>query len=296
MWKEESGFTLIEVLISILIISIAIIPISYTFTNVTKDTVKTEKMLGVNKLGAMYMENIKARSIDEYRELFTLGSEREGEIVLSSDDDLAALLLPEIPDEYMVRLSYDEDDLYSRPLDAGNNEILPEVEDELDVDFTIDIDNKKSGILVYDSDGVEQDSSIYPATFTKRTIEISALKDTSEYNLKVIDDGIVLSNITFDIDQKIIAFDIGDKVPNTNENTDVEIYSQLLDEIKVYVFEDGNDDLKYNFSINSGKISISRNLKRVSDVNVHLVSAKVEVLDKSSGDLILELKGSVTNE
>ncbi len=296
MWKDEGGFTLVEVLVSVLIISIAIIPLTYVFTHVAKGTIDGNEMLEINKLAVMYMENIKSRSIDEYSGLFNVDSSRNGEISLSADDDLEALSLPDIPDKYIVRLSYNESDLYTRPLDSSDNEILPALSPDVVTDCLISMDKEKSALMIYDEDGNAQDNSMYPDEFGKRKIKISLNSEENTIRTEVLNDDITLSSLKCSANNKNVVLDIGEDIPNTSEATEIEVSSDLSGIFSVYVFEDGNDTDRYYFKVVSGKVNISRNLRKASDVNVNLLSAKVEILEKSNGNILLELKGSVSNE
>lgn len=116
--KNNSGFSLIETIITIVIIGIVTVPITMTFIGSLQDTAIAKEQLKATHLAQLCIENIKAKSDQDIMTFFNTDPVADGlpyvrEITANQGYVIG---FPNIPEGYKVRLNYDKSTtLFNQP-------------------------------------------------------------------------------------------------------------------------------------------------------------------------------------
>ncbi|PKM50791.1 MAG: hypothetical protein CVV02_09865 [Firmicutes bacterium HGW-Firmicutes-7] len=107
--NQVNGFTLIEAIITVAIVGIIVVPISFVFTGSLRHASEAKELLKVTQLAQLYVENIKAKSEVELMDFFIAApTDTYGERTLDSDD-VNISGFPPIPKGYSAKLMFDKD-------------------------------------------------------------------------------------------------------------------------------------------------------------------------------------------
>ena len=283
--KSNSGFSLIEALVTIAIVGAAMIPISFVFTQTIGTTVETRKQLVANGLGQEYLEALKSKDFSDYESIFGVGSTIEiNDTFTQATYDLMGLT--PLPKGYKARLSYDTDvDISEFALEEANEMPHADIIVKIPSGYlnTVELKDTDSG-----------DEMIYPQTSTTSTARVIRIRGDRDANRIIID---YLDQLTGDgsIDSRFyitaptepaIRFLMGEGANNGAPliTTRIDIDSNLPQTIKLYFYEeDTNTTVKATTKIISGSVSISRNLNAVNNFERRIMAIKVEVMDAYSG-------------
>ncbi|PKM66988.1 MAG: hypothetical protein CVU95_09195 [Firmicutes bacterium HGW-Firmicutes-2] len=281
--KTNSGFSLVEALVTIAIVGAAMIPISFVFTQTIGTTVETRKQLVANGLGQEYLEALKAKEFSDYDSIFGVNSTIE--IDNSFTDVTYDLMgLTPLPQGYKAVLSYDT----SVDISAF---ALPTPTQMPDVDMIIDI---PSGYMhtVFLTDTDSGNQITYPQTATASTARVLRIRGDRDTNIITVDyleqlsgGGSIDSRFSITASSEpSIRFLMGDSTGvGTQIVTRIDIDSNLPQEIKLYFYEEDSNSVKATTKIVSGSVSISRNLNLVDSFDRRILGIKVEIYDVHSG-------------
>ncbi|MDF1617027.1 type IV pilus modification PilV family protein [Petrocella sp. FN5] len=282
--KSNSGFSLVEALVTIAIVGAAMIPISMVFTQTIGTTVETRKQLVANGLGQEYLEAIKAKEFSDFASVF--GVNTNIEINDSFTQDTYDLMgLTPLPKGYRAVLSYDTSvDINAFALPTPNP--MP------DADIIIDIPSgyMNTVILTDTSSGNQMTYPQTPTSSTDRVIRIRGDRDTNTITLDYFDQltsggGSIDSrfSITVPSTDPVIRLLMGEGRVGTPMITRIDIKSNLPQTIKLYFYEEDTNSVKATTNIISGSVSISRNLNAVDTYDRRILGIKVEIFDTYSG-------------
>ncbi|PKM54646.1 MAG: hypothetical protein CVV00_07365 [Firmicutes bacterium HGW-Firmicutes-5] len=283
--KSNSGFSLVEALVTIAIVGAAMIPISFVFTQTIGTTIETRKQLVANGLGQEYLEALKAKEFSDYDSIFGVGSTIE--IDNSYTEVTYDLMgLTPLPEGYKAILSYDTS------VDIGAF-ALPSPTSMPAADIIIDMPSGyMQTVLLTDTDS--GNLTTYPQTSTsstERVIRINGDRDTGMITLDYYDqltggggslDSRFSVSATSDPAIRLLMGDgAGVGTPIT---TRIDIDSNLPQEIKLYFYEEDTNTVQATTRIISGSVSISRNLNIVDSFDRRIMAIKVEIFDVHSGN------------
>ncbi len=297
MNKNRDGFTLVEVLVSILIVAIVLIPLTFMFAGVIRNTSSTSKMLKANEIASMYMENIKAKNIEELAEVFGASHEID-----STVDNFSNLSLPDVPSGYYVKIKYDDSKLYEA--DAAVQTISADIESIYNnnisqCDFKIRVDKDEAGVVVTDKNNNKIMVNPYGTASdnSSRKINIDVDKGTNDVAISLYDgSGSTQGTVNTVLTNGNIVLEFGEIASSVFGDTVVNVNSKVLDKINVYVFEDANSTTNPTFNIESGIVSVMRNLKELPKIGSSVVEVEVMIFETGKTTPAVTLKGSVTNE
>jgi len=280
---SNSGFSLVEALVTIAIVGAAMIPISFVFTQTIGTTVETRKQLVANGLGQEYLEALKAKEFSDYDSIFGVNSTIE--IDNSFTEVTYGLMgLTPLPKGYKAVLSYDTG------VDIGAF-ALPTPTQMPDADIIIDI---PSGYMhtVFLTETNSGNQTTYPQTATSSTSRVIRIRGDRNANVITVD---YLDQLTgggsidsrFSISAPLepaIRFLLGDGTGvGTPIVTRIDIDSNLPQEIKLFFYENDTNSVQATTKIISGSVSISRNLNVVDSFDRRILAIKVEIYDVHSG-------------
>ncbi len=290
--KGKNGYTLIEVLVALLILSIAIVPATKIFSSVIKDTITGEKTLKANQLASMFMESLKSKDVDYFATLFGDGTTVNTNVVsFPAGTDGTASKLPSVPDEFEVEVKLNNG-IY-RNLIGISNEVK-------DFDMYVEIGTGKSDTpIIYDKNMAKKDNFINSSN-NERVIEIEANEVANELSIAFKDgSGASLGSYSCPITHKAIVFDLANKSSNKNIETTIKIDSDISDKLKVFMYEDltAEESAKYEVELqDTSAVELVRNLKKPNVLDSNFILCKVRVLDDDTKETIFEVEGSVINE
>ena len=291
--KNEYGFTLIETVVSVLLLGIAVIPLSTIFTMTLERTLGTGHQLEANETAQQYMENLKNRDYEDFATLFAGSTEL---ILDDHEADLAAIGLNQLPDGYTVRLSYDT--AVDLPAYA-----LPEVPagDVEDVDLLISI---PSGFApetyvtdqTYSNNTTVQMPTVY-SLHSEREILIRGDRATGSVTVSYVADGTPIgSGMTVQYDTGTIRFNMGSGSEGSQITTKVTVDSNLTSELRLFFYEDSDSTVEPIVTVNGGLVSVSRNLQEINEGTRRIVEIQVDVIHELSGEVLASITGTKINE
>lgn len=290
--QSNKGFSLIEAIVTVVIVGIAMVPISMVFTQTINTTVDTRQQLQANGLAQEYIEAIKSKEFSEFDSLFSGGTSR----VLTSATDFAALGLEVLPKNFKATISYATDvDLAAYALPAGKTPV--------DVDTIINIEGGYDPIVDV-RNGDSSGSINYPTAAiasTNRTILIRARRDTNFLEVLYYDGGILKgSGYSTSLSEdavRIVMGNSGSTVTYVNQlSTIIQVDSNLPRELNVYIYETGANTVNATTEILSGFISFSRNLTEVTDAERRIVEIQVEIRDTVTDEVLAVLTTTKIDE
>lgn len=298
--KSNKGFSLVEAVISVVILGIAIVPISVVFSTTVSRTTYTRKQHEANVLAQEYMEALKNKDFNEFAEILTPAQPSKEISNSTLPADMFTMGLQEVPEGYRIVLTYEDtlestvDYDYSLPVAVGYKPV--------DAIVTIP-SGYDDNVKVTDGDG-SSNETIYPddpggASYTDRTIRIEADRLTNEFRISYID-GLVENGDTYTVgisSEGAIRFDMGNaNVGGTLYDTTIQVISDVPQELKLYVYEEEDNTVQATLDIVSGFVSTSRNLYSVEADQYRIVELKVEVIEELSGEIMASLTSTMINE
>lgn len=305
--KENSGFTLVEALVTIVILGAAIVPISMVFTRTIETTVTTRKQLEANEIAHSYLEYIKASPMDRIDELLTAGGSR----TFTSNDDLSLVGLPNLQDGYQVTLSYDTAKVSELATIPGNQEIAQpesvdaviEIASNKDDDVTINVTG--AGISTIPSAVGNDISKVNRVIYIEvrrvfgesyGRVEITYRDENDQVqgftgpSFNTNADGDIAGAVRFAMGNS----DEGD-APNAY-NTKIIVDSNMPNEFTVYIYEDENNTIKATTETASGIVRFSRNLKEYEPIVGRIVELTARVEDNITGEVLATMKSTKFDE
>lgn len=147
LYHNCSGFSLIEAIITIVIVGIVIVPISMVFMGSLQKATDAKEQLKSNQIAQLYIENLKLKSYDELIDFFTNNGANNATkrtlTGLNFNNKDYYFGFPELPEGYQVELSYDESSYNGYSVTQNPNNIK-------DFDFDVRIDLDYDSMKVYD--------------------------------------------------------------------------------------------------------------------------------------------------
>jgi len=289
--KSNSGFSLIEALVTIAIVGAAMIPISMVFSQTIGTTVETRKQLVANGLGQEYLEALKSKEFSDYDSIFG-DDPTVVKVVLDHTTNITdpgsiynLLGLTPLPKGYEAELSYKTD------VDISDF-ALPTPKPMPAADIIIDI---PSGYVnkVDLTETSTDDLITYPqgsTTNAARVLRIRGERDagtiTVDYYNQLSGGGSIDSRFSITASSNpTIRLLMGDGADNGTPliTTRIDIDSNLPQTIKLYFYEEDNNTVQATTKIISGAVSISRNLNEVDSFERRIMTIMVEIFDVHSG-------------
>lgn len=289
--KQNNGFSLVEAIVSVVILGIAIVPISMVFTQSVDKTIDTRVQLYGTKIAQYYMENLKNLSTEELVEMLPAGTK----IYDSTTDMTTSPNLDSVPDGYRVVLSYEtEVDLVDYA--------LPSAKPMVEVDAIVHIDSGFDAAVDIHS-GDYSGTIVSTPTLTvsqSRRILIEARRSTHEARISYIDDATPsndngsMANIS--LNENAIRFVMGSGMGSNLYTTVIEVDSDLEEALTIYIYEDEDNTVSATTEITSGICSFSRNLYEVSSSEHRILETRVDVYNDNTNELIATLTSTAINE
>jgi prepilin-type N-terminal cleavage/methylation domain-containing protein len=236
--KEDKGFSLIEVIVTIAVIGIVLIPLATFFINTSKYSINTKEQLLANEIAQQYVEGLKAKSYNSFIDFFDGNTSRT---ITSDDGSIEGF--SKLPDGFTVHISYDKTIM-------SDYEISEHVDE---VDFTINLNSAFGHYTINDSDN----NQIYSNSENK-DINLYILYDYSGDDIKFSEDN-KFKNLITSIDiGNIKAFKIKcNNIRTSNSNkvsTNINIRNKTSDFIYVYKYIPENDVINPTVTIDKGEV------------------------------------------
>lgn len=288
--RSNKGFSLVEAMVTVVIISIAMIPISMVFTQTITTTIGTRKQLEANELAQRYIETLKNKEYEAFLAVF----EGNDEKIINPDTAVSGIDIEPIPKGYRAIISYDAATFES-------STVVPSEPDAVDMIITIDSGYDKT-VGVGKGDGTDIEEHIGTA-LKDRVIYIKADRSEDKFRVYYLVDGepdveIYPTGIT--IDESAIRIKLGNKgatdsYPQYNTTT-IKVDSNLSSEVSVYIYEGANNTVKATTEVVSGIVSFNRNLTNVSGEKRRIVEIQVAIMDLTTNEIIASLTTTKIDE
>lgn len=297
--KNTHGFTLIEAIISVVILGLAILPISMVFTRTIGQTINTNNQLEANELATKYMEAVKDKSFREFNSVFYGGADGyfpNGSIAIEQGDDLSIIDLDPVPVGYRIIISYDDASLYNASYDT------PVPAGVVTADGIIEISSGSYQKVVYrlgDGSLYNDTSELVPTEGVSRKIDIVGSRADNSITIKHSDAGsnmvhkMILDSLTGT--EYALRFDIGKEDTHTI-NTTIEVTSDMTEKIQLYFYEEEDNTVQPIVDVQYGYIGVSRNLYLIENKEPRITQVTVDVIKISSGETLASLSSSKVNE
>ncbi len=301
--KSNKGFSLLEAIVSVVIVGIAIIPISTVFNMTITRTLDTRRQMEANEIGQQYMESLKSMDFNELGSVLVT----PGYVLTLTDttaqSDFDNYGFERIPDGYSVELSYDNGvdqvDGGTYAIDSASVTHITSA----DIDAVITIDSGyDSDFIVTDSDGssgaVDFNQSI---SSVNRNIRITVDRDSMLLTVKAWDGSNELNaNVyTQNVANNAVKVVMGDgtaAVGAVAYNTTISVDSNLTTPFTVYIFEDSDNTVNASTQTIQGYVAFSRNLYEATSTQYRVVGLTVDVYSDVTGELVTSLTSTKTSE
>lgn len=295
--KKEDGFSLVEAIVTVVILGAAVVPISMVFTRTIETTVDTRRQLEANVLVQEYLEHIKSREMTELETIMPGGTR-----TISGGDDNSAIGLVDLPSNYNLVLSYGiSEELEPLALVSPGDEPEPPVP----VDAIITI-----GSGYVDDVTVSSDNLIMPAELPTTTpggnriiyIDVDRIGGSSEGNVTISYKSGALEQTygivdTFTTSEKAIRFYMGDLTSfGTKIDTKIVVDSNLPSEFSIYIYEDPANTVDAVTEVRSGYVRISRNLRETEAVPGKIVEITAAITNNITGETLATFKTTKFDE
>lgn len=291
--KRTGGFTLIETVISVVILGIAIIPLSTVFTMTIDQTNATRRQLIANEIAQQYIENLKNKDFDAFNDVFDEGTVR---LLDDPSEDLSSIGMESVPSNYTVRMSYNRDvDL--------EEFALPDIPEGTIVDYDAQLQipsGYDSAVYLTELVSGNNTTTVYPIlayNHSIREIIITGDRDDNSLSVAYYSDGIVNSNsFSVPVTSSNIRIDLGDGIEGTLLDTRIIIDSNLIGELKLDIYETGENTVKPIIEVRGGRVSIARNLQEVSEGVYRIVEIQVDVIYDVTGEVVASVTSTKISE
>ncbi len=289
--KQNNGFSLVEAIVSVVILGIAIVPISMVFTRSIDTTIGSREQLNGTKIAQYYMENLKNLSTEDLVDMLPAGTKTYD----STTDMTTSPDLDSVPVGYRVVLSYETDVNLAEYA-------LPSAKPMADVDAIVHIDSGYAAAVdIHNGDysGTAVNTPILAVSQSRRIL-IEARRSTNEAKISYIDDATPsndngsMANIP--LDNKAIRFVMGSGTGSNLYTTVIEVDSDLEEALTIYIYEDEDNTVSTTTEITTGICSFSRNLYEVSGSEYRILETRVEVYNDNTNELIATLTSTAINE
>lgn len=298
--RSEGGFSLVEAIVTIVIVGVAMVPISVVFSQTVNTTRTTRRQLDANELAQAYIEDVKGKDFDAFFDIFTGGG---SSITLDSSDTAGfqASGLEVIEDGFRLNLRYETaTDLpeYQAPADVSIGPVDAVIEipsDDHVTDYDSDPVYDTREVYFYRSDGSEiTNTGVRTLTGTTRIIHVKLTRGSSNYEVSYKNgsgsESITATNMSYGTAPalRVNVGDLGQSGAGIGYETTLQIESNLTEEVKVYVFESDESPVNLQTETLSGYVSFSRNLTTGSS-STRIVDVYVEIVDESTNETLIEL-------
>lgn len=290
---NENGFSLVEAIVSVVILGIAVIPISMVFTQTINTTISTRKQYEASELGQQYIEALKNKSMADMALIFG-GSTTT---TLSHLSDTNAIGLSQIPEGYEVILTYDD------TIDLAAYE-MPSANPPLPVDVIISVErNTVTGnneLRIGDGSGTLLDTFVINKTASSsHHIKLNFKRSVSQLSINYWDSNSLIDGpVTVNLSEYAVRFVAGNDMDGLGFDIGVELESDIPSTslvppraISFLVYESQNEDIIPNTSVTTGEFQISRNLQSIAATSNHrIIGLNVQVKDMMRNKIISDLR------
>lgn len=291
---DDSGFTLVEAIVSVAIVGAVITPIAIIFQGSLENSIETRTKLKANQLVQQYVEAVEVMEYDTLERIvednpYDDGLTDGGLVTQENTDDYG---LPELPDNMTVII------------DVMNDVTDPEYNGE-------SMDAFKMPADLVDSEGtealVDDDLILYMGSASDNSVRITDRNDvTSDFNGYVIDrilelsyeyhptldayrrlvlqrdDGVsvtkdyavadITGNIVIQCDDVLTS--VSDRIDTT-----VRVTNMTDTPVSIYVFETINDRIQPVIEIVNGNVTSLRNLAMIEITTHRIYEVEVTILE-----------------
>jgi type II secretory pathway pseudopilin PulG len=138
--KDQQGFTIIEAIVSVVIVSLVVLPISLYFSNAARTAMESKKILKANQIAQSYVEQMKILAFSDIVHL--LGNDYKNTFNYMTDPSLDNF---EVEVELNTQLVDAEEEIYEIPPTINYDDIM--------WDYIIELDKVKTNeVIIKDGD------------------------------------------------------------------------------------------------------------------------------------------------
>lgn len=292
--NNNSGFSLVEAIVTVVILGAAVVPISMVFTRTIDTTMDTRKQLEANEIAQEYIEVLKSVDMSELEIIMPSGT-------LDSDD--VNTFFDSLPPNFKAEISYG----VSPGLDALATQASTAAAQNVDAIVYIG-GGFNPYVLVEDAQGIEADTSYpdvsYSVPTIKRVILVEGKRTVGggDHTIKVSykSDSRNDPNSDFEVvsDENAVRFYLGagDATVDADNNgvadytnfisTEIIVDNNIPEEMFIYIYEDNSNTVQATTYIERGMVRFSRNLKEVNSGQKRIVEITVKISDSSGKELV----------
>lgn len=300
IWKCEYGFSLVEALVTIVIVGAAMIPISMVFTQTIRTTTDTRKQLQANELAQEYLEVTRSIDMSAFNSLFSDGITDVMTRDSSNGADEAKLTAAgysSLPEGYKAIISYTTD------IDISAFTFTSPQKGAVHSDAIVYIDSgSNSEIRVVDTDNQGNSTTIRSTGTLTRNILVDVYRTSNQMQITYNNGANDIGQLTVNLDYILpelpsVRFIMGDIVGSESQiNTTIKVNSNLPDEFKVYVYESNENTVNASTEVLGGYVSFSRNLSTIETTPRRIVEIYISIIDTTSGEEIARMTTTKIDE
>jgi len=294
---NNNGFTLIEAIITIVIVGMIVTPISMVFLGSLQDAIDAKEQLKANQMAQLFVENLRIRSYEDIEDLFLVNPVITLDSTSNSQDTYNAGF-PAIPEGLKVQLSIDRT-IYEA--DADYQVSKPALEDEIsdeDGDLIIYIDYNLVGLPIisfYTPDSLENDfktiniangeNNEYDITFEGTTIKLDEKAPTPQS----LDLGILTLTDTNPDNIIIHANVLKEKVKNAfhQDATFTFNITQLNNTtFSAFILRDSEDYVMPIITTQDGLVIANYNIMERNSAEYYISKIEIQVIDEVTNEVL----------
>lgn len=283
---SKDGFSLVEAIVSVVILGLAVVPISMVFTQTVHQTIDTRRQLEANELAQSYVEALKSRPFEDYNILFAGGVSN----TFDETTSMGLYQLTEVPKDYQVKIYMETDidlEAYKLP--------LPKDAEPVDAIVTLKTNTDRTLNLANGNNLTMRTASTDSATYDRK-IEIDAKRASNTVTIAYFEGNTLIITYDFPLSKNALRFVMGETSGGSAYDIDININSNITSELKLNFYEGVDENVTATTSVESGFVSISRNLKTVDSYTHRIVELRVEIYDTITGNLLTSLTGTKIDE
>lgn len=292
--SDNRGFSLIEAIITVVVVGIITVPLTMTFIHSLQDTVTAKEQLKATQLAQLCIENIKAKSHQDLMSFFDNdpmadGIDEEREITANQGYKGG---FPDIPNGYKVKISYDTsvftEDKYL--IHGGSSSAL-----SYDATFTFTKNDSLTDKTFTVGDSSETDRFTQKVGTTDRIIYITYEYDSDDILIQDDSDGdksletfraTDLNPMDFEQNSYNILINCSDTTvrgPSDDYATKIYVVNETVTPVNLFIYQNPLTTVKLSINDADGKqegeVHTYYNMQEYVDETHKIYVVRVEVLN-----------------